>query len=416
MTLVGLKRVGLVSLHTSPLATPGSGDAGGLNVYVVALAEQLAALGLEVELLTRAASPDHPETGYTDAGVPVRFLRAGPAEPVPKDDLARHMNAFRDALRALPQFDLLHSHYWLSGAGALMVAEEQGIPHIQSLHTVAALKNEHLAPGDRPEPNERLWAEQRLVQDSAATIASTLEEARAIVQAYDAENGRVKIVPPGVDTGLFHPVRQVDGPRIFDWPAPVDEEKRRGILVLGRIQPLKGQDLAIRALAEIPAERRPLLTIAGASTPGEKKYEKSLHTLVDELGLADDVVFAGTQTRDVAAELIRQSALLLIPSHSETFGLVALEAAASGTPVIASRSTGTGSSVIHRSTGVLLGTRDPAAWGQAIDELLSDSGQLGSLSLKATRHASQHTWRLTAELTLMAYRDAVRENQWLRPR
>ncbi|TQL55404.1 glycosyltransferase [Subtercola boreus] len=399
---MGLKRVGLVSLHTSPLETPGSGDAGGLNVYVVAVAEELARLGLEVELLTRAASPDHPETGYTAAGVPVRFLRAGPLEPVPKDELARHMYAFRDALRALPRFDLLHSHYWLSGAAALTVAEEQGIPHIQSLHTVAALKNEHLAPGDRPEPAERLWGEQRLVLESSVTLSSTAEERSAILRAYGAEPGRVLVVPPGVDTGLFHP-----GPE-------KGAERRRGsrprILTLGRIQPLKGQDLAIRALATIPAERRPLLTIAGAPTPGEKKYERSLHTLVDELGLADDVVFAGTQARDVAALLIRESALLLIPSHSETFGLVALEAAASGTPVIASRGTGTGSSVIHLSTGLLLGTRDPAVWGETIDRLLGDSVQLEELSASAARHAALHTWRLTAELTLAAYQHALGES------
>ncbi|MDF2441946.1 MAG: D-inositol-3-phosphate glycosyltransferase, partial [Subtercola sp.] len=212
MTHVGLKRVGLVSLHTSPLATPGSGDAGGLNVYVVALAEQLAELGLDVELLTRAASPEHPETGHTSAGVPVRFLRAGPREPVPKDDLARHMYAFRDALRELPRFDLLHSHYWLSGAAALTVAEEQGIPHIQSLHTVAALKNLHLAPGDRPEPAERLWGEQRLVEDSAATISSTAEEKAAIVDAYGTDPGRVLVIPPGVDMRLFHPATGTPAP------------------------------------------------------------------------------------------------------------------------------------------------------------------------------------------------------------
>jgi D-inositol-3-phosphate glycosyltransferase len=412
VTQVELKRVGLVSLHTSPLETPGSADAGGLNVYVVALAEQLAELGLEPELITRAASPDHPQTGYTDAGVPVRFLQAGPREPVPKDDLARHMYAFRDALRQLPHFDILHSHYWLSGAAALAVAEQQGIPHIQSLHTVAALKNAHLAPGDRPEPVERLWGEQRLVQESAFTIGSTVEEKSAVVESYGADPDRVLVIPPGVDRALFHPALAVEAlggsvPNAQPLRARPARTARPGILTLGRIQPLKGQDLAIRALATIPAERRPLLTIAGAPTPGEKKYERSLHTLVDDLGLGGDVVFVGTQTRQAAAALIRESALLLIPSHSETFGLVALEAAASGTPVIASNSTGTGSSVSHLSTGMLLPTRDPAAWGAAIDSLLGDPAGLAALSASAARHAALHTWRLTAELTLEAYRRAL---------
>ncbi|PPF79716.1 glycosyltransferase family 1 protein [Subtercola sp. Z020] len=418
-----LKRVGLVSLHTSPLETPGSADAGGLNVYVVALAEQLAALGYEPELITRAASPEHPQTGYTEAGVPVRFLQAGPREPVPKADLARHMYAFRDALRELPRFDILHSHYWLSGAAALAVAEQQGVPHIQSLHTVAALKNAHLAPGDRPEPVERLWGEQRLVQESAFTISSTVEEKTAVVESYGADPDRVLVIPPGVDRSLFHPAQgfgaaggSIPGGSAPGGSAPdaqplggrAARTARPGILTLGRIQPLKGQDLAIRALATIPAERRPLLTIAGAPTPGEKKFERSLHTLVDDLGLGGDVVFVGTQTRQAAAALIRESALLLIPSHSETFGLVALEAAASGTPVIASNSTGTGSSVSHLSTGMLLPSREPAVWGRAIDALLSDPAGLASLSASAARHAELHTWRLTAELTVEAYRRALR--------
>ncbi|CAN5244075.1 D-inositol-3-phosphate glycosyltransferase [soil metagenome] len=403
---MSVNRVGLVSLHTSPLAAPGSADAGGMNVYVVALAEALSERGLEVELLTRSSSHDDPAIGHTPRGVPVRFLRAGPQEPLPKDDLARHLSAFRDALRALPAFDLLHSHYWLSGAAALAVAEEQGIPHIQSLHTVAALKNRNLAPGDRPETLERIRAEQRLVVDSRLTIASTGAERTAILSGYGADPRSVEVVPPGVDTALFHPAA-AGGPSHASGIGNAGGGKPI-ILTLGRIQPLKGQDLAIHTLAAIPAERRPRLIIAGAPTPGEKKYEKALKSLVTELGVHDDVKFVGTQSRAAAAEWMRVAAVVLLPSHSETFGLVALEAAASATPVIASRASGMQSSVSDGVSGILLDSRDPGDWAQTLESLLAQPERLAQLSASALAFGANHSWGATAETTLGVYRSALR--------
>ncbi|QWT24647.1 glycosyltransferase [Subtercola sp. PAMC28395] len=403
---MSVHRVGLVALHTSPLAPPGSADAGGMNVYVVALAEALARRGLDVELLTRSSSPDDPQTGYTPNGIPVQFLRAGPQAAVAKDDLARHMFAFRDALRARPVFDLLHSHYWLSGAAALTVAEEQGIPHVQSLHTVAFLKNQNLAAGDHPEPQERLWAEQRLIGDSQLSIASTEAERDAIVTGYGATPSSVLVIPPGVDVKRFHP-RRTGAEAVESGPG------RPVILTLGRIQPLKGQDLAIRAIAGIDQDRRPKLVIAGAPTPGETKYLKSLHALVAELGVADDVEFVGTQSRERTAEWMRSAALVLLPSHSETFGLVALEAAASATPVIASRASGMQESVSDGVSGILLDSREPLEWASAIDAVLSRPETLARLSAGALAFGARHSWESTADTTLDAYRAAVgiTENQ-----
>ncbi|GAA0990602.1 glycosyltransferase [Subtercola frigoramans] len=392
-----MKRIGLVSVHTSPLAPPGADDAGGMNVYVVALAEALADRGFDVELLTRSSNPLDPEIGHTPRGVPVRLLRAGPQQPVPKDDLARHMYAFRDALRALPAFDLLHSHYWVSGAAVLSVAEEQGIPHVQSLHTVAALKNLHLAPGDHPEPAERLWAEKRLVTDSQVTLASTEAERAAIITAYGVDPSLVEVVVPGVDTELFHP-----GPQGAGSSAP----ERAIVLALGRIQPLKGQDLAIRAIAALPGARRPRLVIAGAATPGETKFEKSLRRLATELDVADDVDFVGTQSRAEVAHWMRAASVVLIPSHSETFGLVALEAAASATPVLATRSSGMQASVCDGVSGILLDSRDPGEWGRALDSLLGKPGRLAELSASAREFGLLHDWGKTADATADAYRRA----------
>ncbi len=381
-------RIALVTLHTSPLEQPGRADAGGMNVYLVGVAEALAARGHEVELLTRAtdAAAGAAEVGTTPGGVPVRFLRAGPLSPVPKASLPTLVPEFTRALRALPRFDVVHSHYWLSGLAGLDAAAAWTAPHILSLHTVAALKNERLAPGDRPEPVERLDAERMLVQNSALTIAATAAERTAILSATDADPARVVGVPPGVDTALFHPT------------APdVPSRGRPFLVVLARIQPLKGIELAVEALSRIPAGRRPRLVVAGGTSPGQDEYAAGLRRLADERGVGDDVVFLPAVPRDEAARLLREASLLLVPSHSETFGLVALEAAASGTPVVAARSAGgLAEAVADRVSGVLLEDRSPAAWAEAVDDLLGDPDRLAALSASAAAHARRHTWAQTA--------------------
>ncbi|MCU1480612.1 MAG: glycosyltransferase family 1 protein [Subtercola sp.] len=384
-------RVGLVSLHTSPLATPGTGDAGGMNVYVVALAEALAERGVEVELLTRRTSLEQPEIQRTPAGVPVRFLDAGPPHEVLKEDLPPIVGRFQSALAALPRFDVLHSHYWLSGLAALPVATMNHCPHIQSLHTVAALKNAERGVDDRPEPQARLNAERLLVTRSAATIVSTPAERAAIEAEYGARPERMHVISPGVDTTLFRAER----------PADAQEPL---LLALGRIQPLKGYELAIRALAAIDRAVRPMLVIAGGPTPGAESYAAGLVALAAELQVAEWVQFAGPQSRAQVAELMRQASLLLLTSHSETYGLVALEAAASGTPVVSTRASGMAVSVFDGVSGVLLDDRDPVRWARVVTHLLTTPGALARLSATAAEYGSQHSWQVTADETFALYR------------
>ena len=398
-------RVAFVSLHTSPLAVPGTGDAGGLNVYTVALAEALAQLGQDVELLTRRTSDELPPVSFTAAGVPVRFLRAGPPHPVRKEELPAIVGRFQSELSELPRYDVLHSHYWLSGLAALPVATMQHAAHIQSLHTVAALKNIERAPGDEAEPEARLNSERLLVTRSAATIASTEAERRAILREYGARDDRVHTIAPGVDTALFHP-------ESGDGVTPPGRETSSAetepfLLTLGRVQPLKGYDLAIRALAAIARERRPRLVIAGSPTPGAERYAEGLRALSDELGVSECVDFVGAQTREQAAALMRRASLLLLPSHSETFGLVALEAAASGTPVVTSRASGMALSVSDGVSGVLVDGRDPVQWAATIIRLLGDPVALGRLSLSAADYGARHSWLHTAQKTLALYRKAA---------
>ncbi|MEF2976365.1 glycosyltransferase [Subtercola sp. YIM 133946] len=387
-------RVALVSLHTSPLAVPGTGDAGGLNVYVVALAEALADLGVEVELVTRRTAPAQPALEFTPGGVAVRFLEAGPPRELLKEDLPPIVGRFQSALSVLPRFDVLHSHYWLSGLAALPVATMQHSAHIQSLHTVAAVKNVERAPDDRPEPEARLNAERLLVTRSAASITSTEAEREAIVRDYRARPERVHVVTPGVDTALFH-------------PAPAEGTGAPYLLTLGRIQPLKGYDLAIRTLAAIEPARRPRLVIAGSATPGSERFAEGLEMLAGDLGVAHLVDFVGAQTRDQAAELVRNAALLLLTSHSETYGLVALEAAASGTPTLGTRASGMALSVRDGVSGVLLDGRSPEAWAAAVERLLEHPAALQRLRSSAAAYGSQHSWRRTAEATLTLYRRAA---------
>jgi D-inositol-3-phosphate glycosyltransferase len=396
-------RVALVSLHTSPLAAPGEGDAGGMNVYLLSLAEALAARGVDVELITRADAPDAPRALHTPGGVPVRFIEAGPRASVAKHDLLPLAAEFGAELARLPRFDVIHSSYWLSGVAALPVAEAMGIPHLISLQTVAAVKNAHLAPGDAPEPPERLRAEAELVHGSALAITLTEAERAAIIEAYDADASRIVVVTPGVDTTLFHPAAA------FHRQAPPGpkEDARPTLLVLARIQPLKGVELAIQSLLAIPAARRPRLVIAGGTSPGHDAYASELRTHVARAGLGDEVTFLPPQSRPAAAELMRTASLVLVPSHSETFGLVALEAAASGTPVIAGRTTGLTESVVDGVTGVLVEGRDPDAWARAIDGLLSDRARLATLGASAAAYGRALTWERTARHLSSLYEQAL---------
>jgi D-inositol-3-phosphate glycosyltransferase len=371
-----------------------------MNVYLVGLADALAERGLQPELLTRASAAGAP-AGETPGGVPVRSLLAGSPEAVPKARLVTLTTDFGRAMTALPRFDLVHSHYWLSGVAALPVARGWGAPHLQSLHTVGAAKNESLAADDSPEPAERIDGERMLVNRSALTVAASQAERRAILQHYSPPVSRVVVVAPGVDRAIFHPAHRTPS------AASPAASPRPFVLVLARIQPLKGPDLAIAALAEIPASRRPLLVIAGGTSPGHDDYARALHRQVDDLGLSGDVVFLPAQSRVQAAALVAQAALLLVPSHSETYGLVALEAASSGTPVVASRAGGLSESVVDGVSGVLVDERSADAWARAIDGLLGDPRRLAALSAGALEHAEAHSWSLAAARMAEHYEHAL---------
>lgn len=385
-------RIALVSLHTSPGAEPGSGDAGGMNVVVRHQAEAMAALGHEVDVLTRRSSTDMPAARRLGAGVTLRCLDAGPPRPVPKGDHEAFIDEFRDRAGALAPYDIIHSHHWFSGMAMLPLARALGVPHVQSFHSIAADAATPLSAGERPESPGRMAGEAWLALESDAIVAVSQAEAETVVRRLGGSAERVSVVVPGVDGVLFHPAT---GPAPAAGPGYA--------VVAGRLQPLKGLDLAIEAVAAVPAEVRPDLVIAGDASADFDGYLDELGRLADRHGIGDRVRFVGPRSRADLAALLRGARVVLVPSHSETFGLVALEAAASGVPVVAQGTGGLREAVLAGDTGLVVESRDPRVWAAALTEVLSDKELARRLSVAARARAEALDWPRSAAALLSVY-------------
>lgn len=400
-------RIALVSLHTSPGAEPGSGDVGGMNVVVRNQAEALGAAGHRVDIVTRRSSPDEPPRVDLSPGVTLHFVAAGPAEPVTKGRNELFVDEFRDRLAELGPWDVVHSHHWFSGMAALPVARALGVPHVQSFHSIAAADSTPLSHGERAESPGRLAGEAHLARESDAVVAISRAEAETVLTRLGGSPDRVAVVLPGVDSELFHPLdgTATDGTRTDGTAsegtasegteeARVVDPSRPYVVVAGRLEPLKAPDLAIRAVAAVPAEVRPDLVIAGGASTEFAGYEDDLLALVDELDVT--VRFVGPRTRTGLATLLRGARAVLVPSHSETYGLIALEAAASGVPVIAASSGGLRESVVDGVTGVVLDSRDPDVWAAAITRVVRDVDWAGRLSRASRARALDQPWAWSA--------------------
>lgn len=395
--MTGSLRIGIVCLHTDPFARPGAGDVGGMNVVVRSTAVAMAAAGHHVTVWTRRAA-EVPETEEID-GVLLRRLPAGPATTLLKsahDDLIEPFGAL---LRDEPDVDVLHSHHWFSGMAALPAARERGIPHVQSFHSIAAPVGTALSEGERPESPARLDGETWLAQAADLVVAVSRAEARTAVERLGADPAIVRVVHPGVDSELFHP------------GDPAGARERPTLLAAARLEPLKAIDLAIRTLAGVARDavgKRPQLLVAGGAT-NDESYPRGLARLATELGVGDDVTFLGPQDRGELAELMRAATIVLVPSHSETYGLVSLEAAASGVPVVAARTGGLEESVVDGVTGLLLPDWEPETWVRAVSELLADPAEVSRLGTAGRAHALTHRWADVAAATVASYRSVLGE-------
>ena len=409
------RRIATVSVHTSPLEQPGTGDAGGLNVYVVEVAKRLAQRGVEVDIFTRAVSRDQPQVAELAPGVLVRHVAAGPFEDLDKSDLPGQLCQFTfellrtEAAHAPGRYDLVHGHYWLSGQVGAVAKERWGVPLVQSMHTLGKVKNAALALGDAAEPDVRLRGEAEVVASADRLVANTDDEARQLIGYYDADPARVSVINPGVDLTVFQPGSQLAARRELGLPAD-------GVVLVfaGRVQPLKAPDVVLHAAAQLIADDPALagrLTVAfvgGPSGTGRQDPD-GLTQLAGQLGLAGLVRLEPPCPQSELARWYRAATLVMVPSYSESFGLVAMEAQACGTPVVAAAVGGLRTAVRDGYSGVLVGSHDPRHYAMAVRELISAPASLARLAHGAREHASRFGWSATVDSLMQLYATVTAE-------
>ncbi|MEX1009144.1 MAG: glycosyltransferase [Acidimicrobiia bacterium] len=394
-----MQRVAMLSVHTSPLAQPGSGDAGGMNVYVHALASALARAGVAVDVLTRLEHPEQPPVVVVEPGYRVMHIEAGPCAPVPRHAFPELVAPFGEAARATLErcgtdYDVLHANYWVSGAVGHRLKHELDLPLVTTFHSLDRVRAS-VGLGDEITLRPRVEAE--VVRCADLVIAATSDERDQLVRYYGADPERVEIVPQGVDPRLFSPGDQAAARRALrldDGPV---------LLFVGRIQPLKGVDLAVEALARLETRRATLLVVGGPSgLEGEAELER-VHRRVEDLGLEARVRFVAPQPHAKLATYYRAADVCIVPSRSESFGLVALEAAACGTPVVATNVGGLRFVVDHGSTGYLVDGRDPDDFAVPIDRILR--GDAGPMAERAVERAAGYRWNIAAARLRRHYDD-----------
>ncbi len=404
-----IRRVAMISLHTSPLDQPGTGDAGGMNVYVIELSRRLAAQGIEVDIFTRATSSALDPVVPACDGVTVRHIHAGPFEGLTKGELPGQLCAFaREVLRAeaaQPEghYDVVHSHYWLSGQVGALARDRWGVPLVHSMHTMAKVKNEALAEGDTPEPVARIIGEEQVVEAADMLVANTDLEAKQLINLYDADPSRVEVVHPGVDLGVFRP--QDKARARTELGLPLDASV---LLFAGRIQPLKAPDVLLRAVAELVAQTpalrsRLVVPVVGGPSGTGLEHPESLAQLATELGLDDVVRFVPPVAQEDLARWCAAATLVAVPSYNESFGLVAAEAQATGTPVVAAAVGGLTTVVRDGRSGLLVDGHDPRSWADALRRVVEDDTLRVRLEAGALEQARQFSWERTAERTLEVY-------------
>jgi len=398
-----IRRVAVLSVHTSPLAQPGAGDSGGMNVYVRSLASALARAGIACDVFTRADHPDRHPVVSVEPGFRVVHVRAGPCAPVPKRDLAELVEPLVDAvidfsLGEGTAYDALHANYWLSGAVAHRLKHELDRPMVATFHTLARVKAD---AGVGDDPDRRTVVEREVVGCADLMLASTEGERCELAHLYDGDPDRIEVVPPGVDHSVFHPEGREAARSLLGMAG------HRVMLFAGRIQPLKGAGLAIRCLAELEDRGTALLVVGGPS--GEEGADElaRLHALAGELGLREQVQFLPAQPHRSLANLYRAADVCLVPSRSESFGLVALEAAACGTPVVAAAVGGLRSLVDDAETGFLVESRDPQDYASCVATLLADRDLAERFGGEAAVRSRRYSWSIAAARLRRLYGDLV---------
>ena len=410
---MSLNQIALLSVHTSPLDQPGVGDAGGLNVYVVETAKRLAQQNIGVDIFTRRTSSSVKNESVLFDGVKVKQITAGPFEGLTKQSLPSQLCALsagvlrEEALQKEGYYQLIHSHYWLSGQVGWVASERWNVPLVHSMHTMAKVKNSSLAIDDSPEPTEREIGEQQVVDAANQLVANTESEAQDLIHLYGADTNNVSVVNPGVDLDLFSPGDQLIARKELGIP-----QDAIVFTFVGRVQPLKAPDVLIKAAHQFINDHpnlrnRVRVVICGGLSGSGLNRPESLVSLVKELDLLENVIFLAPSSREKLTSVYRASTLVAVPSYSESFGLVAIEAQACGVPVIATNVGGLKTTVADNKSGLLVNGHDPRTWAQVLAQLSLVDAELKKLQIGARQHALNFSWDKTVSGLINVYEKAL---------
>ena len=397
-------RVAMLSVHTCPLAALGGKETGGMNVYVRELSRELGRMGLAVDVFTRSQDASIRRVVPLGDGARVIHLPAGPEQPMARERIHEHLDEFVEGVDAWrrtsgAQYDLVHAHYWLSGVVALALRERWGTPVLQMFHTLGRFKNGAARSLADLEPSLRLDEERRIVAHVDGLVAASAVERRALVDAYGAHSARTAVIPCGVDTGLFHPGDHDDArARVGATDAPL-------VLYVGRIAPIKGLETLLDSVARLRARGSALqlLVVGGEADEPVNGHEADIRRRVDALGLRDRVRFVGAQPQETLRDYYLAADVTVLPSYYESFGMVALEAMACGSPVIGSRVGGLATTVRDGVTGFLVPDGDAPALAERIDAVLDDPDLRFRLGREGVQWAARHRWPCVAEAVCREY-------------
>ena len=400
-------RVAMISMHTSPLEQPGTGDAGGMNVYVHNIATQLARQGTTVDVFTRATRPSQGEIVEVEPGYRVINVVAGPYEGLEKEDLPTQLAAFAGGVvqftRANDEhYDLIHSHYWLSGQVGWLLADLAGVPLLHTGHTWAAVKNAYGVGGSESEA--RRICEQQLVDNAESLVVNTEDETAELARFYDVNPGKISVVSPGADTELFTPGTNRNtelARRHLGIPLHA-----KVVAFVGRLQDFKGPHVLLRAMGEVVRRGRvdgPLRVIICGGASGAGSSVERYREIANEEGLRHITRFLGPRPPEELVSIYQAADIVAVPSYNESFGLVAVEAQATGTPVVAAKVGGLPLAVVDGETGLLVDGHEPEAWADALEQMLVDDPTRIQMGETAVEHAGRFSWASSAKKLAEVY-------------
>lgn len=407
--------IAIISYHTCPLATLGGKDTGGMNVYVRDLTRYLGEMGVHADVFTRSQDEHVPHVLH-DLGCGNRIVHipAGPETPLPKEELFNHIDTFTSNIQDFAnqkeiRYDVVHSHYWLSGLAALKLREKWDVPVIHMFHTLAHLKNQIAKNPAEMEGKLRISSERRIVKDTDALVAATPTEQEQLLEYYGAEAKKITVLPPGVDLKRFYPIPQDEAKAVIGIPS-----NEKVILYVGRIEPLKGIDNLLKAIAflrkaDVLATCPHYVAIIGGDPDKPREFldqeMRHLQDLNQRLGLDDMVVFLGKKDQDSLPYYYSASEVVVMPSHYESFGMVALEAMACGTPVIATRVGGLQHLVQNEITGLSVPDDDPKTLSEQLMRALCKEGLRDELRTNGLEFAKNYSWNIITNRLITLYQE-----------